>query len=119
MARAAGGRFLLRIEDIDTLRCTPELTEAMLMDLAWIGLRWEEPVLRQSEHFSHYHAAQQALRDRGLLYPCFCSRNDIAAEGPGRDPESQPLYSGLAASCRTPRSSDASSPANSTACVSI
>ncbi len=97
MARAAGGRFLLRIEDIDTLRCTPELTEAMLMDLAWIGLRWEEPVLRQSEHLAHYHAAQQALRDRGLLYPCFCSRQDIARRtGPEalRDPESQPLYPG-------------------------
>jgi glutamyl-Q tRNA(Asp) synthetase len=97
MARDAGGRFLLRIEDIDAIRCTPELTALMLKDLAWLGLRWEEPVLRQSEHLADYHAAQQALRDRGLLYPCFCSRQDIAratrAGGP-RDPEGQPLYPG-------------------------
>jgi glutamyl-Q tRNA(Asp) synthetase len=97
MAREVGGRFLLRIEDIDMVRCTPALTQAMLMDLAWLGLRWEEPVLRQSEHLERYHAVQQALRDRGLLYPCFCSRQDIAretrADAP-RDPEGQPLYPG-------------------------
>src|SRR5262245_24074581 len=95
MARDEGGRFLLRIEDIDTVRCTPDLTEAMLKDLAWLGLRWEEPVLRQSEHIADYQAAQQALHDRGLLYPCFCSRQDIArrtAPDSPRDPEGQPLY---------------------------
>ena len=97
MARDAGGRFLLRIEDIDSLRCTPELTEEMLGDLVWLGLRWEEPVLRQSEHLSRYQAVQQDLRDRGLVYPCFCSRQDIARRlGPDapRDPEGQPLYPG-------------------------
>jgi glutamyl-Q tRNA(Asp) synthetase len=97
MAREARGRFLLRIEDIDKVRCTPELVGAILMDLAWLGLRWEEPVLRQSEHLADYHAAQWALRDRELLYPCFCSRQDIArrtGEDAPRDPEGQPLYPG-------------------------
>lgn len=97
MAREHSGRFLLRIEDIDTIRCTPALTGAMLKDLAWLGLHWQEPVLRQSEHLGDYHAAQQTLRDRDLLYPCFCSRQDIArtiAEGAPRDPEGQPLYPG-------------------------
>ena len=106
MARQAGGRFLLRIEDIDTVRCTSELTEAMLMDLAWLGLRWEEPAVRQSEHLERYRAVQQALRDRGLLYPCFCSRQDIARntapEAP-RDPEGQPLYPGT---CRCMSAAD-------------
>ena len=97
LALAAGGRLLLRVEDIDSVRCTPELTREMLKDLAWLGLEWEEPVLRQSEHFARYHDAQQRLRDRGLLYPCFCSRQDIARlTGPEarRDPEGQPLYPG-------------------------
>ena len=97
MARHAGGRFLLRIEDIDTLRCTPELTQLMLADLAWLGLQWEEPVLRQSEHLADYHRAQQHLHDQGLLYPCFCSRQDIArrvSDDAARDPEGQPLYPG-------------------------
>jgi glutamyl-Q tRNA(Asp) synthetase len=97
MARETGGRLLLRIEDIDTVRCTSELTQAMLIDLAWLGLRWDEPVLRQSEHLVRYHVIQQALRDRGLLYPCFCSRQDIARKtgrDAARDPEGQPLYPG-------------------------
>jgi glutamyl-Q tRNA(Asp) synthetase len=97
MAHGAGGRFLLRIEDIDKVRCTSQFADAMLIDLAWLGLRWEEPVLRQSEHLQRYHVVQQTLRDRGLLYPCFCSRQDIARKtGPDapRDPEGQPLYPG-------------------------
>ena len=97
MARETGGRFLLRIEDIDRPRCTDALTDAMLADLAWLGLAWEEPVLRQSEHLSDYQDAQARLRDMGLLYPCFCSRRDIAratAETSARDPEGQPLYPG-------------------------
>lgn len=96
MARDAAGRFLLRIEDIDIVRCTPALTESMLADLAWLGLHWEEPVLRQSEHMAVYAEAQQRLKEEGLLYPCFCSRQDIAragSDGP-RDPEGQPLYPG-------------------------
>lgn len=97
MARETGGRFLLRVEDIDRPRCTDALTEAMLADLAWLGLVWEEPVLRQSEHLTDYHDAQRRLRELGLLYPCFCSRRDIAlaaAETGERDPEGQPLYPG-------------------------
>jgi glutamyl-Q tRNA(Asp) synthetase len=97
MARESGGRFLLRVEDIDTLRCTPELTALMLADLGWLGLAWEQPVLQQSAHLSDYAQAQQRLKDAGLLYPCFCSRQDIArragTDAP-RDPEGQPLYPG-------------------------
>ncbi|WP_300304584.1 tRNA glutamyl-Q(34) synthetase GluQRS [Ferrovibrio sp.] len=79
-ARQAGGRFLLRVEDIDLTRCRPEFTSAIFEDLAWLGLRWEQPVRRQSEHFSEYRSALDGLRDRGLLYPCFCTRKQIAAE---------------------------------------
>jgi glutamyl-Q tRNA(Asp) synthetase len=97
MAREAGGRFLLRIEDIDRPRCTDALTAAMIADLAWLGIAWEEPVLRQSEHLTDYRDVQRRLRDMDLLYPCFCSRRDIAlatAETRERDPEGQPLYPG-------------------------
>lgn len=79
-ARTNGGRFLLRIEDIDTARARPEFERAIEEDLAWLGLTWERPVRRQSEHFADYAAALQALRDRGLVYPCFCTRKEIAAE---------------------------------------
>ena len=96
MAAECGGRFLVRIEDIDTTRCTPALAERALADLAWLGLAWEEPVRVQSEHMADYALAQQRLADMGLLYPCFCSRKDIAAQGAGGplDPEGQPLYPG-------------------------
>ncbi|MDE2574401.1 MAG: tRNA glutamyl-Q(34) synthetase GluQRS, partial [Rhodospirillales bacterium] len=77
-ARAAGGRFLLRIEDIDAGRCRPEFTAAILEDLAWLGLDWDG--LRvQSAQLEGYRATLDALRGRGLLYPCFCTRADIAA----------------------------------------
>ena len=78
-ARVKGGRFLLRIEDIDQARCRPELEAAMLEDLAWLGIEWEEPVLRQSQRFAAYAEALTSLESRGLLYPCFCSRKDIQA----------------------------------------
>jgi glutamyl-Q tRNA(Asp) synthetase len=78
-AREAGGRFLLRIEDIDRTRCKPEFERAILDDLHWLGLDWEQPVRRQSDHFADYAAALQRLESDGLLYPCFCSRKDIAA----------------------------------------
>ncbi len=94
MAREAGGRFLIRIEDIDTLRCTVELTRRVLDDLGWLGLEWEKPVRIQSEHFSDYRTQQQRLADMRLLYPCFCSRSEVAAKSAIRDPEGQPLYSG-------------------------
>jgi glutamyl-Q tRNA(Asp) synthetase len=95
-ARASGGRFLLRIEDIDTIRCTPALAKAALADLEWLGIVSDEPVLFQSDHLADYHAAQDRLRDLGLLYPCFCSRQDIvaAADPSKRDPEGLPLYPG-------------------------
>ncbi|HUE18643.1 MAG TPA: tRNA glutamyl-Q(34) synthetase GluQRS [Stellaceae bacterium] len=78
-AREAGGRFLLRIEDIDQSRCRPEFTAAILEDLAWLGLDWDGPVHVQSEHMKDYRAALEVLRARNLLYPCFCTRADIAA----------------------------------------
>jgi glutamyl-Q tRNA(Asp) synthetase len=79
-AQANGGRFLLRIEDIDTTRCRPEYEQAIKDDLLWLGLEFEEPVRRQSEHFADYAAALKALDERGLLYPCFCTRKEIADE---------------------------------------
>ncbi|MBR0657204.1 tRNA glutamyl-Q(34) synthetase GluQRS [Plastoroseomonas arctica] len=90
-ARAAGGRFLLRIEDIDTARCRPEFTAAILEDLAWLGLDWDGEVRVQSGHFAAYAATLEALRGRGLLYPCFCTRAEIAAAAP-HGPE--PVYPG-------------------------
>ncbi len=77
-ARAAGGRFLLRIEGIDRGRCRPEFEAAIYEDLAWLGLEWEQPVRRQSEHMGEYAAALQKLVDRGLVYRCFRTRRDIA-----------------------------------------
>lgn len=79
-ARNLGGRFLLRLEDIDTGRCRPEYETAALEDLSWLGLTWETPVRRQSEHFDDYADALERLTDMGLLYPCFCTRKDIQAE---------------------------------------
>jgi len=79
-ARKAGGRFLLRIEDIDITRCKPEFTEAILEDLTWLGLDWDGEVRVQSAHFPDYQAVLDRLAGRGLLYPCFCSRADIQRE---------------------------------------
>lgn len=73
----AGGRFLLRIEDIDATRCRPEYDAAILEDLTWLGLAWETPVRRQSEHLTDYHAAIDVLRARGLVYRCFKTRKEI------------------------------------------
>jgi glutamyl-Q tRNA(Asp) synthetase len=101
MARAAGGRFLLRIEDIDPARCRPEYEAAILEDLAWLGMTWEEPVRRQSEHVDTYAAALDELRKRGLVYPAFLSRAEVKArvaafEAGGRqwprDPDGTPHY---------------------------
>jgi glutamyl-Q tRNA(Asp) synthetase len=79
MARAAGGRFLLRIEDIDQTRCRPSWEALICKDLRWLGLSWEEPVMRQSDRLSVYQAALDHLWARGLLYPCSCTRRDIEA----------------------------------------
>jgi glutamyl-Q tRNA(Asp) synthetase len=97
MARQLGGRFLVRIEDIDVARCREELVTGIFEDLAWLGIAWEEPVLRQSQHFSVYAEAAQWLEAQGLLYPCFASRSEIldAAKGGPLDPEGTPLYPGL------------------------
>ena len=76
-AREAGGRFVLRIEDIDATRSRPEYETAILEDLAWLGLSWEQPVRRQSEHLADYHAAIDALRERGLVYRCFKTRKEL------------------------------------------
>ncbi|MFU8834293.1 MAG: tRNA glutamyl-Q(34) synthetase GluQRS [Roseovarius sp.] len=79
MARAAGGTFLLRIDDLDQGRCRPEWEARIFYDLAWLGLDWPEPVLRQSTRLPRYRAALQSLWERGLLYPCTCTRADIRA----------------------------------------
>jgi glutamyl-Q tRNA(Asp) synthetase len=99
MARASGGRLLLRIEDIDRARCRPEYERAIYEDLAWIGLTWEQPVRRQSEHLRDYADALASLRKHDLIYPCFCTRGDIGraiAGRPGwpRDPDGSPVYPG-------------------------
>ncbi|UZK68133.1 tRNA glutamyl-Q(34) synthetase GluQRS [Sphingomonas sp. S1-29] len=80
-ARARGGRFLLRIEDIDGTRSRPEHVAGILEDLAWLGLTWDGPVVYQSARLARYQQALDRLRARGLLYPCFCTRADIAASG--------------------------------------
>lgn len=79
-AWAEGGRFLLRMEDIDRTRCRPEFETAIIDDLAWLGLRWDGPVRRQSEHMDDYRAAIARLDTMGVLYPCFCTRAEIQAE---------------------------------------
>ena len=106
LARQAGGRFLLRIEDIDATRCRPEFETAIYEDLAWLGISWETPVRRQSEHFARYREALDQLAGLGLIYPSFESRAEIArlvaqreAAAPWpRDPDGAPLYPGNAKS---------------------
>jgi glutamyl-Q tRNA(Asp) synthetase len=101
MAIETGGRFLLRIEDIDATRCTPEFEQAIYRDLTWLGLDWQRPVRRQSEHFQVYAAALSRLADMGLVYPAFLTRGEVKArvaalEAEGkvwpRDPDGSPLY---------------------------
>jgi glutamyl-Q tRNA(Asp) synthetase len=96
MARRLGGRFLLRIEDIDVARCREEHVAGILEDLAWLGITWEEPVLRQSQRFALYAEAAHLLETAGLLYPCFATRSEIAAAPSAAvDPEGAPIYPGL------------------------
>ena len=102
--RRTGGRFLLRIEDIDAARCRPEFEAAIYEDLAWLGIGWELPVRRQSEHLAEYRDALEKLASQGLVYPGFESRAEIAklvaereAAAPWpRDPDGAPLYPGAA-----------------------
>lgn len=89
-----GGTAHLRIEDIDINRCKPEFTEAIVEDLHWLGLSWPEPVLVQSERFALYAEAADRLRRRDLIYPCFCSRSEIAARAEDKDPDGAPIYPG-------------------------
>ena len=104
LARRAGGRLLLRIEDIDPARCTEEFEQAIYQDLAWLGIAWERPVRRQSEHLAAYGNALQRLAGLGLIYPSFESRAEIARlvaqrEKNGawpRDPDGAPVYPGNA-----------------------
>jgi glutamyl-Q tRNA(Asp) synthetase len=106
LARRCGGRLLLRIEDIDRARCRPEYETAIYEDLAWLGIAWETPVRRQSEHLDVYRDAVEKLGAQGLIYPGFESRAEIArlvalreANGPWpRDPDGAPLYPGTAKS---------------------
>ena len=79
-ARDAGGRFLLRLEDIDQTRCRDEYAAAILDDLAWLGINWDGPVRRQSEHFDDYQRALDRLEAMTVLYPCFCTRREIRDE---------------------------------------
>ena len=107
LARRFGGRLLLRIEDIDIARCRPEFEAAIHDDLAWLGLAWERPVRRQSDHFEDYRRAFLKLKGRGVLYPCFCSRKAIgdaiarreawSGRPWPRDPDGAPLYPGACA----------------------
>src|SRR6202008_2229383 len=104
LARRAGGRLLLRIEDIDPTRCRVEYEDAIYEDLAWLGIAWETPVRRQSEHLADSRAALEKLSAQGLVFPSFESRADIAKlvaqrEASGawpRDPDGAPLYPGEA-----------------------
>ena len=92
--------MLLRIEDIDIDRCRFEYEQAIYEDLGWLGLTWETPVRRQSEHFPDYASALAKLSVQGLTYPCFCSRRDIMDAAPRqtnwpRDPDGSPIYPGI------------------------
>jgi len=110
MARAAGGRLLLRMEDIDTARCRPEFEAAIVEDLSWLGIEWEQPVRRQSEHFDDYRAALAKLAAMRLTFPSFESRAEIAhmvsdrdvRERWPRDPDGVPLYPGAARQMKEP-----------------
>jgi glutamyl-Q tRNA(Asp) synthetase len=106
LARRAGSRLLLRIEDIDSARCRPEYEQAIYEDLAWLGIEWEQPVRRQSEHFDEYRGALERIEREGLVYPAFESRAEIGrlvTEGEAKtgkpwpvDPDGAPVYPGHA-----------------------
>ena len=93
-ARETDGQFLLRIEDIDIRRCRREFETVILADLEWLGFTWDGAVRRQSDHFADYRKALDRLEARELIYPCFCSRADIAAAGSAPQGPDGPLYPG-------------------------
>lgn len=105
-ARVAGGRFLLRIEDIDQTRCRPIYEAALIEDLGWLGLTWDEPVRRQSDHFDDYRGALARLEAMGVIYPCFCSRKDIAAASSAPHGPDGPLYPGTCRGLSTTEAAD-------------
>lgn len=104
MARSRGGTLLLRIEDIDQTRCRPAFAEDLRDDLDWLGMRFDGAIRRQSEHFGDYQRALDDLRARGLIYPCFCSRQELRRDAAAReaqtgtpwpvDPDGAALYPG-------------------------
>jgi glutamyl-tRNA synthetase len=98
-ARAAGGQFLLRVEDLDRARCRPQYVDELMRDLEWLGLTWDEPPLFQSERDDVYREALTRLEQRGLVYPCFCTRAEIAraASAPHGLSEEGPRYPGTCA----------------------
>lgn len=93
-AHKSRGRFLVRMEDIDFTRCRPAYEEAILEDLAWLGFSWDFPVWRQSTRFSIYEAALDRLKAMGVLYPCFCTRQEIAAATSAPQGQEVPVYPG-------------------------
>ncbi len=93
-ARDVGGTFLLRIEDVDIRRSKREFETAILADLTWLGLTWDGAVRQQSEHFAEYGRVLDRLDARGLIYPCFCTRSDIAASAGAPHGPDGPLYPG-------------------------
>ncbi|WP_419760642.1 tRNA glutamyl-Q(34) synthetase GluQRS [Acidisoma sp.] len=93
-AAEAGGRFLLRIENIDATRCRPEFEAAIMADMAWLGIVGDGPVRRQSDHLADYAAVLDKLRARDLLYPCFCTRSEIARSGIAPHGPDGPVYPG-------------------------
>ncbi len=101
-AKEQGGNFLLRIEDIDVTRCRPEFTQGILDDLSWLGIQWSAEVVCQSERLDCYSEALDKLSDAGLLYPCFCTRRDIAIEiasaGGAPHDQAEVVYPGI---CRS------------------
>lgn len=95
MAGEMSGRFLVRIEDTDTTRCSGAFAKQVFEDLAWLGLTWEKPVRYQSEHFAEYESSLQLLRAQSAIYPCFCTRREAqVAALATRDPDGQRHYSG-------------------------
>lgn len=93
-AERLGGICRLRIEDIDPVRSRPEFTEAILADLAWLGLSYPRPIRQQSRHMEEYRSVRDRLIAQGLAYPCFCSRGEIRARATASDPDGAPLYPG-------------------------
>jgi glutamyl-tRNA synthetase len=109
-ARTAGGQFLLRVEDLDRARCRPQYVDDLMRDLEWLGLTWDEPPLFQSERDDVYREALMRLEQRGLVYPCFCTRAEIAraASAPHGLSEEGPRYPGTCARLTAEESSERS-----------